>query len=151
MRNAITTIDKDVHDVIVCTPANISNVTEWAKQQACWSRVAELKTDLSKELIDELVTKDEQREIERSGIKDQKVLNGIEAQTAVVRAGGTFWRRVKDWGVERQLLSSKEAGILDVAASIPSKMPSEKQCIAAVEILRRLQLEGCQLVIGSAQ
>ena len=150
MRDVLTIIAKAVHDVIVDTPASISNVTEWAKQQACWSRIAELKIVLPQELKDELATKDEQRENERSAIKDQKMLNGIEAQAMVVNAGGTFWRSVKEWGVGQQLLSSKDDGILEVAASVPKKIPSEKQCIAAVEILRRLQSEGCQLAIENA-
>ena len=147
MRDVLTIISKAVHDVIVDTPAGISNVTEWAKQQACWSHVAELKIALPQELKDELATKDDQREIERSAIKDQKMLNGIEAQAIVVNAGGAFWRSVKEWGVGQKLLSSKDDGILEVAASVPKKIPSEKQSIAAVEILRRLQVEGCQLAI----
>lgn len=147
MQEALPVIAKAVHDIIVDTPAGISNVTEWAKQQACWSCVAELKITLPQKLMSELTTKDEQREIERYAIKDQKVLNGIQAQSMVINAGGTFWHSVKEWGVGRQLLSSKDDGILEVAASVPKKIPSEKQCIAAVEILRRLQAEGCQLAI----
>lgn len=148
MRDVLTNLAKAVHDVIVNTPSNISNVTEWAKQQACWNRVTELKIDLPKGLKNELLTKDEQQENERSAVKDQKMLNGIEAQALVVKAGGAFWRNVRDWGAGRQLLTLKEAGILDVAASMPVKLPTEKQCIAVVGILRRFQSEeGCPLAI----
>lgn len=30
------------HDVLVDPPAGMSNVTEWAKQQACWNRISAL-------------------------------------------------------------------------------------------------------------
>ena len=142
MRSVFTRITEAVHDVIVDTPAGVSNVTEWAKQQACWSRVADLKIDLPKDLKGDLTSRDKQREIERSARKDQKILNGIEAQTMVVNAGGAFWRTIKEWGFEKKLLSSKDTGILDVAVSVPKKIPSEKQCLAVVSILRRLEAEG---------
>jgi hypothetical protein len=149
MRKAFTVISKAVHDVIVDPPSGISNVTEWAKQQACWNRVAALKIDLPNGLKDETVTKEEQRETKRSAVKDQKMLNGIDAQTMVIKAGGKFWRSVKDWGTSRKLLTPMEAGILDVAASVPAKIPSEKQCIRAIETLRKLQSEGCQIALES--
>ena len=112
--------------------------------------MATLKFDLPDGLTDELVTKDEQRETDRSAIKDQKMLNGIQAQTLVVQAGGQLWSDVREWGLSRKLLSPMQTGILEVAASIPNKIPSEKQCLATVEILRRLQSEGCQLAVEGA-
>ena len=78
-------------------------------------------------------------------MKDQRVLNGIEAQTLVFNAGGKFWREVFGWAQSRDLLSPKESGILQTAAAIPAKIPSELQSIKTVEILRRLHAEGCQL------
>lgn len=150
MRDALTTIAKAVHEVIIATPSHVSNVTEWAKQQACWSRVAELKIQLPQELKDELVTKDEQQAASRLAAKEQKMLNGIQAQTMVVKMGGVFWRSVREWGLTRQLLNSMESGILGIAESIPSKVPTEKQCLAAVKILQRLQSEGCPLTVEGA-
>ncbi|MDX2111035.1 MAG: AIPR family protein [Verrucomicrobiota bacterium] len=150
MRDAITGISKAVLDVMMDTPSGSSNVTEWAKQQACWHSVATLEYNLPDGLTDELVTKNEQRETDRSAIKGQKILNGIQAQTLVVKAGGQFWRDVRAWGSSRKLLSPMQTGILDVAASIPNKIPSDKQSIKAIEILRKLQSEGCQLVLESA-
>ena len=73
------------------------------------------------------------------------MLNGIEAQTVVVQAGADFWSAVKAWDASKSLLSPDDVGILDVAASVPAKVPSEKQSLRAIEILRRLHEEGCQL------
>jgi hypothetical protein len=36
------------HDVLTSPPAGMSNVTEWAKQQACWNRVSGLDISLPK-------------------------------------------------------------------------------------------------------
>ncbi len=145
LREGLTIVAKAVHDVIVEPPGGISNVTEWAKQQACWNRVAALSIAWPKALLDEFIAKEEQLETKKAAVKDQKMLNGIDAQRAVLKAGGLFWRSVKDWGLDKRLLSPVEAGILDVAASVPGRIPSEKQCVRAIETLRRLHAEGFQV------
>lgn len=82
----------------------------------------------------------------RIGILDNGTgMNGIEAQTAVLSAGGNFWRDVRDWGAARKLLSPTELGVLETASQVPLKIPSEKQSAVVVNALRRLQTEGCQL------
>lgn len=104
----------------------------------------ELKILWPEDWLDTLLTGDEQKETKRSAVKDQRMLNGIEAQTAVIKAGKEFWRNAKAWGAAKELLTATESGILDVAASVPAKIPSEKQCIRAIETLRKLHLEGFQ-------
>ena len=92
LRDGFTIVAKAVHNVIVEPPDGISNVTEWAKQQACWNRVAALTVAWPKVMIDEFISKEDQRETKKTAVKDQKMLNGIDAQTAVVKAGGQLWR-----------------------------------------------------------
>lgn len=145
LKEGLTIVAKAVHDVIVEPIGGISNVTEWAKQQACWNRVAALTVAWPQALIDEFITKEDQRESNKTAVKDQKMLNGIDAQMAVVRAGGSLWRSVKEWGADKRLLSTTEVGILEVAASVPVRMPSEKQCLRVIETLRKLHAEGCQI------
>jgi hypothetical protein len=89
-----------------------------------------------------MVTATEQAEGRREGMKDQRVLNGIEAQTAVVKAGPAFWREVRDWGEARGLLTPMESDIIGLAGSIPVKLPSEKQSLRALDTLHRLRGEG---------
>jgi hypothetical protein len=43
------------------------------------------------------------------------------------------------------LLTERELGILSVCGAIPQKIPSDKQCEAALRTLKRLRAEGCQL------
>ena len=75
----------------------------------------------------ELVSSSEQNEVRRTATKDQQMLNGIEAQMVVVQAGSALWSDVKVWGMSKGLLSPDDQGILDVAISMPAKIPSEKQ------------------------
>ena len=54
--DSLTISAEAVHDVIVDPPEGMRNVTEWAKQQACWSRVARLELDWPETLELELVS-----------------------------------------------------------------------------------------------
>ena len=128
-------------------PVGRWNVTEWAKQQACWHRVMNLHVAWPESLETELVSSAERDEVKRTAVRDQKMLNGIEAQTAVVQAGSALWSDVRDWGMSKGLLSPDDRGILDVAISMPAKVPSEKQSVRTIEILQRLREEGCQLEV----
>lgn len=145
LEQALRVIAEAAHEVIVNPVAGIRNVTEWAKQQACWSRVSALKIDWPGAWLGELISGDEQDDIRKSARKDQKMLNGIEAQMAVVKAGGELWRSVKEWGMDKGLLTPTEAGILDAAASAAARPPTEKQCLKVCEILKKLHSEGCQI------
>lgn len=145
MRQALICASEQVHDVLTSPPSGISNVTEWAKQQACWARVKALDINWPDQWLVELIGKDEQKAIKKSAVKDQKMLNGIEAQSAVVNAGGQFWAQIADWGKTKKLLSPTDASILAVAVSVPNRIPTERQSIRAIEILRKLRSEGCVL------
>ncbi len=145
LRDALVVSSKSVHGVIIDPPEGMRNVTEWAKQQACWHRVMTLPVTWPDALQMELVSSVERSELKRTAVRDQRMLNGIEAQTLVVRAGSDLWSDVKAWGLSKGLLSAADQGILDVAISIPYKVPSEKQSVRTIEILQRLHEEGCQL------
>ena len=93
----------------------------------------------------ELITEGQEIDDQDAAEKDHQLVNGIEAQTIVVKAGGALWRELKSWGMTHRLLTPTEAGILDVAAAVPGKLPSEKQSVIAVATLRKMQKEGCEL------
>ena len=145
LKNALATGAEAVHEVIINPPERMRNVTEWGKQQACWNRVMGLQVSWPDALDTELVSSFEKGEEKRAAVKDQRMLNGIQAQMVVVQAGSALWNDVKAWGMSKGLLSATDQGILDVAISIPDKVPSEKQSVRTIEILQRLHEEGCQL------
>ena len=142
LKNALTIAAEVAHDVIVEPPPNTRNVTEWAKQQACWNRVAGILLKLPPEFESELLNLGEVEPEQREAVKDQQMLNGIEAQTVVVTAGAEFWSKVAEWAEQRSLISPDERGILRVAISMQTTVPSERQSTRLLETLIRLQEEG---------
>lgn len=145
LRDALTKSAEAVHHVIINPPAGTSNISEWAKMQACWQQVKDLKIQWPDTWAEDLMSEEEKKNKEHEAKRDQRILNGIQAQTAVVQAGPEFWRDVLDWGRAKELLSSMEVDILQVATSMPNRIPSEKQSMRTIETLRKLRDEGCQM------
>ena len=142
MDTALAVAGEAVHEVLVEPPPGISNVTEWAKKQACWARVQGLAVAWPQPFLDGLVSSDEQRDTDRAARREQRQLNSVETQIAVVNAGPAFWADVLAWGSERGLLSATDTDVLRVVAGTTGRTPTDRQCARAVEALGRLQSEG---------
>ena len=141
---AIASVAEQVHSVLIRPPAGISNVTEWAKKQSCWEQIRHLPIELPDTLEDELVSIQEQRDTAVVARREQRLLNGVEAQIAVVKAGSQFWIDALNWGKARQILTLKESGILEAASNSSKRTPTDKQCTKTLEIFQKLKSEGFQ-------
>ena len=124
-------------------PGEGSNPTEWAKKQPCWHGFSKSEVAYDHDLDEVSVSAAEARSEASSARREQKMLSGIEAQTAVVQFGHAFWRGARDWARQRKALSAREDGILEVAGGTRgSGLVSEKQAVIAMEVLRRMENEG---------
>lgn len=142
MEEALAETAEATCKILTDPPSGISNVTEWAKKQACWARTQSMPIQLSERFVAELITLEEKNDEKRVARKDQRILNGIEAQTAVFKRGAEFWKHLHAWAKGRELLTETEEGILKTAALIPKKIPSEKQSERLLKILAKVQEEG---------
>ena len=142
LTEAIAATAKEVHAVLTDPPDWTRNVTEWAKKQACWDRVRKLEIAWRQRLKEELIAIDEHRDAVRGARREQRKLNGIEAQIAVVKVGAEFWANTLGWGKSRKLLTPNEIGVLEVAAGIPQRTPTDKQSTKVISVLSKLQSEG---------
>jgi hypothetical protein len=140
---ALTVAANSVREAVTEPPSGeAQNVTEWAKQSACWVRVRGLKVSWPPELQGVLVSAQQENESHRRAKREQQVWNGIHAQSAVVKAGGEVWAQLREWGSERKLLSEKELDIFAIASRIPQRLPTEKQSAVLMKALMRLRDEG---------
>ena len=142
LTEALIKVAEAVHGVLINPASGISNVTEWAKKQACWSRASELDIAWPQAFLDLLISNDERRDMARGARREQRELNSIETQIAVVEAGPAFWADVLEWGRTRGLLTPTEVGVLRVVTNRTGRAPTERQCRKAVEALGKLQSEG---------
>ncbi len=145
MEDALLTAGFEANQVLTNPPPSHHNVTEWAKQQACWERISAVKVAWSNEFLESLIDSKQQTAHIKEASNLQKVDNSINAQTLVVNAGPELWRQVRAWGINRKVLSERDQGILGTCASIPAQIPTDKQCEAALKTLRRLHGDGCRI------
>ncbi len=151
MESSLARIAEKVHEVLINPPDGISNVTEWAKKEACWVEIGKLKIDWPSDFIDRLISADDKKELDRSARKDQKVLSGIDAQVAVVKAGQEFWKKVALWGRDKGLLSFTEDRLFSSIHKNPSWVPSDWQSKKILQVYQRLWEEGFNEEIPSKE
>ena len=132
----------EAHDVITHPPEGVRNMSEWAKKQACWAQLQHRELDYPSDLREYLITLAEAAAAVDEERKKKAVTSGIEAQSTVVNLGAAFWKGALEWGKDRRLVTPKEAGILETCTRIPDRLPSEKQCLIAIEVLERLEADG---------
>ena len=119
-------------------------MTEWCKKELCWQRARDTKITLLQELGNELAEREEETLAKKDAQAQQSVMTGIQIQTLVVELGPAYWRALQTWARQRQLLSPTDDSFVTVAAGMPRKLPTEKQCVRLVEIKTRLEEEGFQ-------
>lgn len=130
------------HDVITHPAAGMRNMSEWAKQQACWNAMSQRVLNYDADFESCLTLKDTAKTNERDERKKKRETDGISAQAEVVTLGADFWRDVRDRGSAERQLSPKDDQILTVCASMPRQLPSELQCKHALSVLGRLRDQG---------
>lgn len=104
--------------------------------------------NLNTEFTRELKGIDELKEDTKDAKKVQKIDDGITCQKKVLALGAETWKEAAAFGLANNLLNRKDMGILATAAAMPDRIPSEKQCIYLVNLLKRLELEGLKLSDG---
>jgi hypothetical protein len=130
--------------IIEASAANsVTNVTEWCKREGCWKDLLEA---VAVRLPEELSTKDrsEVQDQRRSSRRERALLTEDEAAIEVVSKGGPYWKRLLDWGRSGLVLNPTDIGVLEVAASLPRRMPTGKQSLRILEALKRAQEDGYQ-------
>jgi hypothetical protein len=139
LRESLRKATISVKDILTNPAQGYANVTEWAKQPACWTRVQNIQMEWSTSLATCLVSSDEVKTEVRSARRDQKEVDGIHAQVKVVDAGHQFWKNLSQWARSHKLLSQKELEIIDIAGH---SIPSDRQSIIVLQALKRAQDDG---------
>lgn len=146
MNIAIARVAEVVYSDITSPPPGISNVGEWCKKDGCWlrlqARLPEVERVLPEVFNDELVKAEVIADEEKTAVKVQKLDDSIEIQRIVMSIPAAEWKKIMDQGRQKRVWTEKEDGILQIAARIPDKIPTDKQCAVLHEVLQKAELEG---------
>jgi hypothetical protein len=146
LSNALAIIAESVNEDITRPPAGISNISEWCKKDGCWMRLLE-QADRIADLLPEafwksLASADDDKHESKTARQTQKIDNGIEAQRQVIAIAPSTWQGLCARMSAKRLLTPKEIGIMNVAAQMPSKIPTEGQSRILLGILEKSREEG---------
>ena len=146
LENAIAAVASHVNDDLLQPLQGISNISEWAKREACWTRMLEHLDEFADLLPDdfdtELLSRDEHMIEKRSARNTQKLDNGIAAQARILAIPATKWAVVHDTLAAKRLATPKEMGVLRIAMQMPMKIPTEKQCAILLDTIEKARAEG---------
>ncbi|MGO4673329.1 AIPR family protein [Bosea sp. 2YAB26] len=142
LQRALLLAAAEAHVVITHPPSGVRNMSEWAKQQACWNGLKGRKVDYDADFDSCLILKEIARNSERDEKSKKREIEGISAQSEVVNRGPEFWRDLLARGVSGRKLTPKDQQILGVCASMPRQLPSELQSKHAMSVLERLRYQG---------
>lgn len=146
LENTIAVVASRVNDDLLRPMQGISNISEWAKREACWTRMREHMDEfadlLPEEFDSECLSHEEHLTEKRSARITQKLDNGIEAQTKILAIPAAKWNKIHDTLASKRLLTPKEIGVLKIAMQMPMRLPTDKQCVVLLETLDKARAEG---------
>lgn len=142
LQRALLLAAAEAHDVITRPPTGVRNMSEWAKQQACWNGLKGRKLEYGEDFESCLALVDTQRTAARDARAKKVMTELINVQTGVVNLGAAFWSDVMKWGRTERKLTPKDLQILQICASIPRRIPKDFEAKHAMDVLQRLRDQG---------
>lgn len=142
LQRALLLAAAEAHDVITRPPTGVRNMSEWAKQQACWNGLKGRKLEYGEDFESCLTLVDTQRTAARDARAKKVMTELINVQTGVVNLGAAFWSDVMEWGRTERKLTPKDMQILQICASMPRRIPKDFEAKHAMDVLQRLRDQG---------
>lgn len=121
---------------------NIANVTQWCKRSACWTEVQQIRYNLPDAVKDFLISVEEVKEQNRTAKKEQKEVNAIHAQMAVVNYPVQMWHRLAEFAVRNHMAAPTDVTALKAACQIPAVIPNTYQSKRLLLLLQKAIDEG---------
>ena len=110
-----------------------SNVTQWAKQEACWDVARERMFQLPSETVDALTSRVAVAAVAADARRERRIDESFEAVARVMKVEQSVWNIVVAPGSK---VSPTERSIIE-RIRVPGSVPSERQAARAVAVLQR--------------
>lgn len=113
-----------------------ANVTQWAKQEACWKMLQGRPMKLSAAVVDELMDESTHRSLQSAARADARVDAEFQVISRVMQVKADVWRRVIEHGVRQGFVGPVERDIVQRFAG-GRAVPSDRQARKMLEVLER--------------
>jgi hypothetical protein len=118
-----------------------ANVTQWAKQQACWEGFKNVKVNLNRDVEKDLVTAPEAQVKASEDRKQRAMDSGYEAVKRVLDVAPFTWDMVYRSSAQVSM-SPTERDLVQMFGLRPGKVPSERQASVLLRLLDRMADNG---------
>lgn len=118
-----------------------ANVTQWAKQPACWEGLSKIAIDGVSNVAEDLLDANEYATIQKEASVVRKMDSGFEAVARIVAVKQSTWVTVAN-SVPRNPISPMEIALFEEFGSGKKKVPSERQAKALLRMLDRFASAG---------
>ncbi|WP_206738856.1 AIPR family protein [Rahnella contaminans] len=143
MINTLKLLSSHVNKILLSPSQGISNISEWAKKEACWEEIKRtvgvIVPQISKEFKNELILLSVSESEAKDAKKRQKIDAGIHAQKEVIKITNQEWKDIAQKGLAEKSLTEKEIVLLQLALSIPQKIPNETQSKLLLDIIKKVK------------
>jgi hypothetical protein len=132
--------------VVITTPdqQGSENITEWSKKTLAWERAQQAEIEFLSDFSAELVSAEKAEQASSDAEEDAAIDHGLAAITKVLATNPLVWRQIRQWGLNKRLLTPKEEQLLLVAAT-PRRPPTDRQAEVILKIRKNLEHEGLLL------
>lgn len=137
MLRSVDSIGQTVLDVLTADDRPQANVTQWAKQQACWERVKRAPVEFASDFGRLLIDKSDAQSTRTDARKLQAMDNEFADVERVLAVKPETWEKVLSEGVSEGLLSSTNVGIIGKLHQT-SIVPTARQSKSVLSALQRL-------------
>ena len=132
-----------VYAVLTWEDRPVENVTEWAKREACWTRLKNQPCKINPKLVDFLLTEDEYYGEKKDARREARELSQDQAMIEVVNYGADFWDRLLQWNNRTKELDYQDIKLLNKALNIKiGKIPTGKESLLLMRVLEKARENG---------
>lgn len=135
-------IGQKVQEVLTSDARPVQNVTEWAKREACWDVVREMRHEFSPEFMRHVADSLQVTHRERDAARVQKIDSGIQAQAAVVQMQASEWVAVEQFARAHRLVTQTDIDILGYVTGRKLGFPTEAQSTRLLKLLQKCRDNG---------
>ncbi|MEU5839577.1 AIPR family protein, partial [Streptomyces diacarni] len=118
-----------------------ANVTQWAKQQACWENFKGVKIDLSDGLRVDLISKQDAQSKASDARKERAFDTGFENIARILSVDSTLWE-IAIAPSSGLRISPTESSLIRKFGLSQGAIPSERQSLSLLRVLNRMVAQG---------
>ena len=116
------------------------NISQWAKQLACWEKIKEMDFGIGNNFYDLLVSNKEVKRVENSAKRDQAELNKVNNVAYILEKGPAHWAELIEWNTRAKKLAAFEISIANYA--VANRVLSDAQAKKLVAAEKRCEDKG---------